>query len=277
MTAMSRLAVRSYPPSFRERYGAELEALVEDTGTSARTVLDLLLGAARAWLRPALATDGRRRRLQASVTTVWMAWCAGFLVVPAINRLLLDPPMPSVSGTDRSLLGAAGVLLIAGWVLALLGALPLAWRALVQARRGGDWRPLRPLLPTLVVGLADSALLVAVALVPRGHSPAHPSALFVVVTLAWLVCFLALVAMLGIAPALTVTRVRPDERTLRAPALLAAAVALCLAGTTATSLAASIDAGAGPFGTAVLTVGVLASLVALVSAMRGVRTAASPV
>jgi len=47
-----RLILALYPLSFRERYGEELQALVEDTSKSRRVAFDLALGAAKAWIRP---------------------------------------------------------------------------------------------------------------------------------------------------------------------------------------------------------------------------------
>ncbi|HUY57564.1 MAG TPA: hypothetical protein VMV12_07020 [Candidatus Micrarchaeaceae archaeon] len=45
-----RLLLGLYPPSFRERYGDELQALVEDTSSSQQQISrDLALGALRAW------------------------------------------------------------------------------------------------------------------------------------------------------------------------------------------------------------------------------------
>jgi len=50
-----RLLLSLYPPRFRERYGAELQALVEDTSSPKRLTLDLALGAAKAWTGPRFA------------------------------------------------------------------------------------------------------------------------------------------------------------------------------------------------------------------------------
>ncbi|MBN9620136.1 MAG: hypothetical protein J0H43_10470, partial [Actinobacteria bacterium] len=83
MNRLTAAALRAYPPSFRERYGPELTALVEDLPTTPRNTVDLLVGAARAWLRPRFGADGRRGRLQATLATTWLAWCAGFLAAPA--------------------------------------------------------------------------------------------------------------------------------------------------------------------------------------------------
>src|SRR6476469_8310471 len=120
MKRWARLVLRAYPPYFIARYGAELEALIEDAGGAHRHLFDLLRGAARAWLVPHLAGDPRRR-LQATVATTWVAWCAGFLVVPAVDRALLDPPVVGVSSSVQALLDASIVLLIIGWAVALVG------------------------------------------------------------------------------------------------------------------------------------------------------------
>ena len=45
-----RLLLGLYPPSFRERYGDELQALVEDTSSSQQISRDLALGALRGWV-----------------------------------------------------------------------------------------------------------------------------------------------------------------------------------------------------------------------------------
>lgn len=275
MNPLAKLALVSYPPSFRERYGTELEALVEDTGSTARTVIDLARGSALAWTRPSFGgdADGRRRRMQASVTMTWTAWCAGFLVVPSINRLLLDPPSPSVSGADRGLLDGASVLFVAGWAFALLGAAVLAVRMFLRTGRALRRSALSPLLPALLLGALEAGLALWVVLLRRGH-PAqwtHPSTLFVVLVLTGLAGFVAFAAALGVGPALTVTRVRPDARTMSLPALLAVPLAACLAGMTITSLTAAMDAGVAPLGWLALTIAGGASVVAVVSAARGAR------
>jgi hypothetical protein len=45
MNRLARLAIRLYPASWRARYGAELEALVQDSGSGWCAVLDLMKGA----------------------------------------------------------------------------------------------------------------------------------------------------------------------------------------------------------------------------------------
>ncbi|MCA2226263.1 hypothetical protein [Nonomuraea aurantiaca] len=74
---VARVVMACHPPWFRERYGEELAALVEETGGGPRVLLDLAAGAVRAWLRPALSGDPAarvRRRMQATLATTWIAW-----------------------------------------------------------------------------------------------------------------------------------------------------------------------------------------------------------
>jgi hypothetical protein len=56
---LARLVMRLYPPWWRTRYGAELQALVEDSGDTWRTVADVTKGALimqlSDWTRPAYA------------------------------------------------------------------------------------------------------------------------------------------------------------------------------------------------------------------------------
>ena len=132
-------------------------------------------------------------------------------------------------------------------------------------------------MPALLLGTIEAAGLVALASAARSDTP-RPTRLVVALGSGWLLGLLALLASSGIGPAVTVRRLRPDAAILRVPTLLAAGVALCLATMTATSAAAVLLSGSdasllGAFApvAAVVAVGVLASLTALVSSARGVR------
>jgi hypothetical protein len=280
MTWASRWALRAYPPWFRSRYGAELAALSDDVGASWRHTAGLYAGAARAWLRPAFTgADATRGRLQASVSSVWVAWCAGMLLVPAIDKALLDPPGPHVDLTVHRLLDAAGVVLVAGWVVALAAAALLAWRALVPAlregRRGDRWAVVRPLLPAVGCGIVAAAALLVLASVSRS-GPDRPTTAAVVAGSVFLVGTLAVLVTSGIGPVVTLRRLHPDTTALRTPTQLAAMLALCLAASTVMCVAAVAIAGdaalVGSFApvAAILVVGALASSTAAVSSVRGV-------
>ncbi|MDP9094914.1 MAG: hypothetical protein M3N95_18750 [Actinomycetota bacterium] len=275
MNRLSRVALGAYPPSFRNRYGDELAALVEDLPDRRRASTDLFRGAARAWLRPPLSS--RRGRMQASAATTWVAWCAGFLVAPAINRSLLDPPMAGASGGVRTLLNVAYVLFFVGWALALFGAVPVVVRAVVPAARSRSWSALRPMLPALILGPLEVAGLVGLALTSHGHS-AHPSAAFISASVLWLLGFAALICSAAIGPAVTLARLEPGVDVMKAPTWLAMPLALTIAALTGCSLVATVIAGDATLASSsalvyvVLAVGCLASVVALVSSGRAVRT-----
>ena len=276
MTPATRWALRAYPPSFRDRYGDELEALTEDVTSSWRHTAGLYVGAGRAWLRPAYAgPDATRRRLQATVSAVWVAWCAGFLLAPAITKALLDPAGPGVDATVRRLVTVSGDLFVAGWIVALTGAALLVARALVPALRTRRWTALRPLVPATVLGIVEAGGLVGMALAQR-FGGSMPSPASVVLGVAWLVGLLAFLVTGGFGPAVTIRRLQPDTAVLRVPTVLAAALAICLAAMTATSATAVLVAGqASLVGLlapviGVVAVGLVASTVALVSSTRGV-------
>lgn len=274
MNRLTAAALRAYPPSFRERYGPELTALVEDLPTTPRNTVDLLVGAARAWLRPRFGADGRRGRLQATLATTWLAWCAGFLAAPAIDRALLDPPVAAAGRGVRDLLDAAQVLFVVGWALALIGAAPVVLRAVLPAVRARSWPTLRPLLPALVLGLIEGLGLVTLTLL-RGNLNSHPPGTVLLLGALWLVGFAAFVASLGLGPVLALRRLGPGPEVLRPSVLVSLPLALTLTGLTGCCLAAVAHGGdatllsSGLPVVAVLVVAGVASLVALTSSIRG--------
>lgn len=273
-------AVRCYPPSFRARYGLELATLVDDVGRGPRTSLDLLAGAARAWLRPSFAgADAARARLQATLATTWVAWCVGFLVAPAVNRALLDPPVRGASASVRHLLTAADVCVAVGWSAAGLGAVVIAARAVAPALRTRDWPALRPLVPALTLGAVLAVGLLTLAWVRTG-SPAvlrHPSGAVIALVVIWLLGFLAFVGAVAVGPAITLARLRPPRSVLAVPVLLTAPVALALVGAVGCSTAAVATAGdaqlfaSGPPVWMVLAVASGAALAAVGTSLRGLR------
>ena len=277
MSALARIALRAYPPSFRSRYDAELAALVADTGASTSAAVDLMLGAVRAWLRPTFpGPDGARRRLQASVATTWVAWCAGFLVAPAVNRALLDAPTPGATGTVRSLLDIGYGLFFLGWGLAAVGVAPLVIRSVLPAVRAGDWAALRPLLPALALGVVEAGGLIAIA-ATRFGGVSLPSWVARGAVMLWLVGFAVLIVLLGVGPATSISRLQPSAVALRVPSVFAVALAVTLTAITGCSLAAAATAGdatlvnsAVPVWVAI-TIAILASLAALTSSVRGAR------
>ncbi|HEV7167889.1 MAG TPA: hypothetical protein VGN49_07970 [Micrococcaceae bacterium] len=278
MTGLARLGLRVYPPSFRARYGAELSALVEELPSSGRTTADLWLGAVRAWVRPVFGgAEGRRRRLQASVTTTWVAWCAGFMIVPAMAKTLLDQPSVGPTTPVRVLVYAGEMLLLAGWVVALFGVLLMIPRVLGPALRVRPWAVLGPLLPALVLGLGVLLVLIVFVLAHASGGPGMQVLFYL-----WLAAVAGLLCCLGIGPAVSLGRLAPGMAVLRVPAWLAAALSWTLVLMTCCCIAAVLLAGRATLLNspapviAVLAIGSLASVVAVTSSSRGIGAAVRP-
>ncbi|WP_433445065.1 hypothetical protein [Nonomuraea sp. CA-141351] len=266
---MSGLAARvvlvCYPPWFRERYGEELAALVEDLGGGPGVVVDLALGAARAWLRPALAGDEEarvRRRLQATLATTWVAWCVGISSVPLLDRLLLDPPTPGTPQPVRTLVGLAGWLAVAGCVVAAAAAALLALRVLVPTR---DRRLLAPLLPGgVLMGVeVTGALLLA--------PPHRMSAGFLAGVLVWLIGLGAMVLAVAAGPVVTLRRAQPPVVVMRRPVLLAGVVAVLLGAVAVVDGIAATMADRTLLTLAAVAVGGVAALCSTFSVTRAFR------
>ena len=73
---LASLALMLYPPAWRERYGDEVRALLEEAGTSPATVASLAMRAVPAWVNPPRHLHDRESRMRASVGTVLLAWSA---------------------------------------------------------------------------------------------------------------------------------------------------------------------------------------------------------
>lgn len=266
----ARLALRAYPPSFRERYGLELEALVEDTGTRPSVVVDLLVGALRAWLHPVMpdeSAERRRRRMQASVATTWVTWCAALYALPMLRLILTDALWPTPKPA-RVLLDVAEYGVYGAGLITLVGAVAL----LAETSEAGDWtawRPLVALVPTLAAYILGKCLV--------GLASMAPSLYWVgVVGLLGPAAFLIAVA---VTPAVAVTRCRPSARVLRLLALtgVVMAVAVTMTGIACVAVIATLvmkHVDAVRLVTfPILTTTVAASATALVSAVRGVKAA----
>jgi hypothetical protein len=104
-----------------------------------------------------------------------------------------------------------------------------------------------------------------------------PSTLFVIASVLWLIGFAAFVCSLAVGPALSLTRLEPDVTVVRASTFVAVPVAGLLVTLTGCSLAATVIARGATLVSStvpvvgVLAVGCLASVVALISSVRGVR------
>jgi hypothetical protein len=119
---LARLALRLYPLAYRRRYGAEMEALLEDGGATAGTVLDLARGAIGAHLRPQSGVEaalGREERLRHRLGAILACWCIFVVAGLAFYKTTEGVPFEGVAGVP----GALGALHLAIQVLALVAGI----------------------------------------------------------------------------------------------------------------------------------------------------------
>ena len=189
---LAHLALRLYPLGFQRRYGDELRALVDESPSGPRTVLDLLRGAAVAHLRPgdvaaAVAPDERLRASASGALACWVVFAAaGF----GFYKTTEDPAF-SAAGTAHPVLGAAHLavqaLAVAATLVIVAGALPLVALALRHARsEPAVRRTVGAALGAVVVFAGLTAGLVALA--HGHHATATGHAAFVAWGVAALVC-----------------------------------------------------------------------------------------
>jgi hypothetical protein len=264
-----------YPPSFRDRYGAELAALVEETGAGPRVCWDVAVGAAAAWLRPAFTGEPAERarcRLQAGLSAIWVAWCVGMSSVPVVARALLDPPVAGATGAVRVLVSGSWWLVLAGGAVAVVCALLLTRGVLVPALRSGRRRVWRPLLPAVALLVAEVVGAGGMWLL-RQRYPAewpHPSLTFVSALVFWLAGLAALAVAGAVGPPVALRRARPPVRAMRLPGVTAVGVTVALTALAAVEVTAVALAGSGLVALGGAVVAVLAAAGALLSTWRTV-------
>lgn len=152
MNRLVRLAARLYPKSWKERYGAEFDALLEDTGTDARTAADVLVGAllmqikSWKWILPAVAL--------AAAAFSFAAWQAG-------QRTYSSPGANLTLHSDSGLGAMLGFFAVLLAVLMLLASAALCF--------GRKFREAGKLAGVALGGLAVYALAVSAVslLTPR--------------------------------------------------------------------------------------------------------------
>jgi hypothetical protein len=277
--SLARAALALYPPSWRARYGAEVLALLDDSGGGPAAVASLAWHALPAWLCPPRHLHDRSARMRASLATALMSWSmlTGLgLVFAQLTQLqgLAPAALPQV----RWAYAVFDVALAASALIAGLGGLPL-W--LLMLRRA--WREQRVrdtaylLLPVIAPVIYLAGLIVTARL--AGGAGGVSEGWFGVITLAGFTA----AATAAAGPGLALRRLQP-----RGPALrLAATAAGVSAGVTAAAAVAiviavtSLDLWARQFagyhdGTLsgiYLVLVVAAATVTAVSATRGIRAA----
>ncbi len=164
------LLLALYPESWRERYGEEMRALVEDDPPGAAGLASLITGAARAHLRPRRAWREGMTAASAMRLSVGALFACWILVSVAGACFAKETEHRDAFEHMHPLLSAARHLITLGAVIGALavavGGLPLLSHALVTALRGRD-RRVRLLLASPALAGAALVALAAVLLLDR--------------------------------------------------------------------------------------------------------------
>jgi hypothetical protein len=203
-TRLQRLLLAAYPPSFQTRYGVELEALTADSSWSSRVAVDLLLNAARAWVRPVgigNGTERRRWRFEATMSTVFVACCVALVAMGGFSRGVDDSALPGLRSepvasffhTAESSFSITTLVLSVGLFFYACLVLPPA----IRRNRRGVWLPVA--LPIVSAGAWAGLSVLLGFLVAHLTQPGSPAlALLIpvgILLFAWVaaggVCFLA--------------------------------------------------------------------------------------
>ncbi len=221
-TARSRLGallLALYPEPWRDRYGEEMRALLEDDPPTLRGIASLLVAAGRAHARPQRCWAGNiepSRAIRLSVGALFASWLGVCLAGSAFAKL--TEHMDAVEHR-HGLLNAGRAAITAGAVLGAaaiaVGGLPLVWQALRTAVERRDRRLALLLLSPAIAGLlllALGAVLVKLAPARDGGFPASfVLALLVPVGIGVLACTL----VAALAPKAVMRRSEPPLRLLR--------------------------------------------------------------
>jgi hypothetical protein len=192
---LARVALGLYPPTWRDRYGDEVLALLADSGGGARAVASLAWHAVPAWICPPrhLHAD-RPARMRASIGTVLVAWSIlaglGLVFDQLTQQQGVVPPIFSYQrwATPRSHMiwvstysdivtwayRVFDVAMVGSALAIAVGGLPLWLVTLRRAWRGKRRRDLAGLLmPLLAPASYLAAVLVATTALhrPGGVSP----------------------------------------------------------------------------------------------------------
>lgn len=217
-----------YPPAWRERYGDELVALIEDLGPlSLRYRLGVVISGVRERVHEARRSPPAERA-RTGVLSVLVAWAMAMVAGPSFANLAdgFTRALPPHAGPEPVLAYASVVTFAVLGALAVLGGVVVAVPSFARLLRTGGWasirRPIRRALVASAFGTVAIAVLVAMAhtLGPVQRS-AWSLAAFGVASASWVVVVVLWTAAAGAAW----RRVDLSPRVLRIESALAVAAA----------------------------------------------------
>ena len=278
-TRLARAALRLYPPAWRARYGAEVLALLDDTGGGLMAALGVAWRALPAWIWPPRQLHDREARVRASLGTVLAAGAtlAGVcLVFAQLTQLqgFRAHGSPVVVGSYAIFDVAMAVCALA----AAAGGLPLWLVMLRRARREHRVRETAYLMSPIIAPGAYLVTLAAIVRLLGGPDGVSPGVFFALTLLGF-----GAAAAACAGPILAMQRLRPRgpavQLAVRAAGVATAAITVAAAAsaTALTGLCLWARGFAG-YHSGTLLGGYLAVVAALamtaaVSARRGTRAA----
>jgi hypothetical protein len=155
-----------YPQAYRQRYGEELRAVLEEYPVTLATLFDLVLGAFDAHLRPAGLVASPPQRMRGTVSAALTLWIALSVVGAGFAKATEDFPFRAAEAAHPLLGGAriaVAVLAVAGAAVVFVAGAPLAVSILRQAWQGRSPSLRRAVVIPLIAlaGLAAATGVVA--------------------------------------------------------------------------------------------------------------------
>jgi hypothetical protein len=208
--------LRLYPEIWRERYGEEFTALLEQCRLSPMMLFDVLLGALDARIEPQDTTGRILQMIERPRRTAIIVFCAyiAFVVSGLGYQKMTEEVVKSRLGDTYPAIGISFLTVEIGAAVALLavlaGGLPIAYTALRQAlaARRRDIFVLFAVPPVaLAVWLGYTVLLLS------GHHP--PALLDIRLPLTWIGLFLLAAIASTVAVSIAVARSAIGEQLLR--------------------------------------------------------------
>lgn len=245
----ARLALRLYPPAWRDRFGPEFGVLLDETRATPAVLFDVLVAAIDAHLHP---TGPRRRwplmieRLRLSELVVFASWVVFVIAGLAFQRMTEGAPFNALAAAQPSV-EVPYLAVVAGAVLSLcavtFAGLPIALAIARTAITAGHRRHLG-LLAVPPVALAVWVGLTALLLTLAGATPSGTAQ--VVLFLIWVGAFVVSALASTVAVSAAALEAEIDGafyRRAARPALLAgAAMAVVVAAVLGWGVAVAIGA-----------------------------------
>ncbi len=165
-------ALELYPYAWRERYGAELRALLEERDLSLGTLFDLLRGALEAHLDPRDVIASPRRRMRGSLAATTGCWLVTVLLGAGFAKATEDEPFRRLARLHPPVADvrlAIEIIALTGALVIALAGIPLVHGVLRQALRERTPALVRAIAAAAGTVLAFSAATAGLVLLSHGR------------------------------------------------------------------------------------------------------------